>query len=106
MEGLRRVDDVRIGDVLSRLSSLERAVDVVGERVADLKGRLDREVLRRVEQSEVHHGEQDRRIDSLEAFRDETRGALNLLKLLVGTSILTAILTTISIVVVLSDHHP
>ena len=100
------MDDMRLTDVLTRLGNLEAAVGLNSERVAALTSRLDREVLRRVELSEHHHGEQDHRIDSLEAFRDETRGALNLLKLLVGTSILTAVLTTISIIVLLSGNHP
>ena len=70
-----------------------------------MKDRLDREVLRRVELSEVHHNDQDRRIDALEAFRDETRGALTLLRFLVGTSVLTAVLATIGIVISLTSGH-
>jgi hypothetical protein len=104
-EALRRMDDAKIGEIFGRLGRMEATLEVMAEKVAGVSTRLDREVLRRVELSEVHHAEQDHRIDVLEQFRDETRGALNLIKILVGTSVLTAILTLISIVVILTNGH-
>ena len=97
------MDDMRLTDVLTRLGNLETAVGLNSERVAALTSRLDREVLRRVELSESHHQEQDHRIDSLEAFRDETNGALTLLRFLVGTSVLTAVLAAISIIISIAN---
>ena len=97
------MDDAKIADVYGRLARIESSIEVNNERLAGLNQRLDREVVRRVELSEIHHNEQDHRIDALEAFRDETNGALTLLRFLVGTSVLTAILATIGIVISLAN---
>ena len=68
-EGLRRLDDMRLSDVLVRLGAVETALGVNNERIAGLTLRLDREVLRRVELSEVHHQEQDHRLDLIEDWK-------------------------------------
>ena len=100
------MDDQRLNDVLTRLGRLEGSIDLMAERMAGLTGRLDREVVRRVELSEIHHNEQDHRIDVLESFRDETRGAFTLLRFLVGTSVLTAVLAGLSIIITVTGGHP
>ena len=100
------MDDVKIGEIFGRLGRIETAMEIQTERLSSLSARLDREILRRLELSENHHEAQDHRIDILESFRDETRGAFTLLRFLVGTSVLTAVLAAISIIVSVSGGHP
>jgi hypothetical protein len=101
----RRSADVRLDELFSRLGKIEGSLDVMSERVTAIALRLDREVLRRVEISEGHHADQDRRIDDLESFRDEAEGAFTLVKVLLGTSVLGVILTLVTLWFALSGHR-
>ena len=89
-DSLRRVDDQRAADLGERMTRLE-------ERVGGLITRIDSDLLRRVGASEAHHEVQDTRIDALEKWHDETTGALNLMRVLIGTSIASLILSGILI---------
>ncbi len=73
------------------------SVDVLTERLST--------VLERVGASERHHAEQDKRIDDLERWRDETAGALSLIRFVLASSVITAILTLLTMFLTLSGHR-
>jgi hypothetical protein len=101
----RRAPDRQLSELLIRLGKIETALDITAERLSALTTRLDREVLRRVELSEHQFEAQDKRIDELEAFRDGAQGALRLVQVLIGTSVLGALLTSLSIYLILTGPH-
>lgn len=93
----RRTDAGRLDALFTKLGSVEQSIKNISDR-------LDREIIRRIEKAETRADEHEERISNLEKGWAEARGAIRLVQVLVGTSVLGAVLTAVTLFLILSGN--